>query len=33
MGISIDGNKQLHDTCRVDINGNGSYDIAIASVK
>lgn len=31
--ISIDGNKELHDSCRVDHNGNGSYDRAIAGVK
>lgn len=31
-GISIDGNKELHDSCRVDINGNGTYDRAIAGV-
>lgn len=30
--ISIDGNKELHDKCRVDILGNGSYDRAIAAV-
>lgn len=33
LGISIDGNKELHDSCRVDINGNGSYDKAINAVK
>ncbi len=32
FSISIDGNKKLHDTCRVDQNGNGSYDKAIAAV-
>lgn len=31
--ISIDGNKELHDSCRIDLNGNGSYDRAIAAVK
>lgn len=30
--ISIDGNKELHDKCRIDHNGNGSYDRAIAGV-
>lgn len=30
--ISIDGNKELHDSCRVDLNGNGTYDRAIAGV-
>lgn len=31
FSISIDGNKQLHDACRVDLNGNGTYDRAIAA--
>jgi uncharacterized protein len=31
--ISIDGNKKLHDTCRVYRNGKGSYDIVERSVK
>lgn len=31
--ISIDGNKELHDSCRVDFDGEGSYDRAIAGVK
>lgn len=30
--ISIDGNKKLHDSCRKDFSGNGSYDRAIAAV-
>ena len=30
--ISIDGNKNLHDACRVDLNGQGTYDRAIAAV-
>lgn len=33
LGISIDGNKELHDSCRIDLNGNGSYDKAIEAVK
>lgn len=33
LSISIDGDKELHDSCRIDINGNGSYDKAIAAVK
>lgn len=33
FSISIDGNKQLHDACRVLPDGSGSYDIAIAGVK
>ena len=31
LTISIDGNKQLHDACRIDLNGNGTYDRAIAA--
>ena len=31
--ISIDGNKQLHDACRVFPDGTGSYDQAIAAVR
>lgn len=33
LTISIDGNKELHDSCRIDLNGNGSYDRAIEAVK
>ena len=33
LGISIDGNKQLHDTCRIFPDGSGSYDKAIAAVQ
>ena len=29
LGISIDGNKTLHDACRVDLKGQGTYDRAI----
>lgn len=29
LQISLDGNKQLHDTCRVFPNGEGSYDLAL----
>lgn len=32
LSISIDGNKRLHDACRVFEDGSGSYDIAIAAV-
>lgn len=32
FSISIDGNKQLHDSCRVFADGTGSYDIAIQGV-
>lgn len=31
--ISIDGNKRLHDACRVFPDGSGSYDIAIAAAR
>lgn len=31
--ISIDGNKELHDSCRIDLNGKGSYDRAIQAMK
>ena len=33
LSISIDGNKELHDSCRIDLNGNGSYDRAIEAVR
>lgn len=33
FSISIDGNKQLHDSCRVFPDGRGSYDAAMAGVK
>ena len=32
FSISIDGNKELHDSCRVKKDGSGSYDIAIDGV-
>lgn len=32
FNISIDGNRQLHDSCRIQPNGEGSYDIAMASL-
>lgn len=31
LGISIDGCKELHDACRFDLKGNGTYDRAIAA--
>ena len=31
MNITIDGPKEVHDLCRVDHNGNGSYDRAMAA--
>lgn len=32
FNISIDGNKELHDSCRIQPNGEGSYDIAMAAL-
>jgi len=32
FSISIDGNKELHDSCRLDLEGKGTYDRAIAAV-
>lgn len=32
FNISIDGNKELHDSCRIQPNGEGSYDIDIAAL-
>ena len=31
LGITIDGNKELHDACRIDLGGNPTYDRAIAA--
>lgn len=33
LGITIDGNKELHDKCRLFYDGRGSYDIVEKSVK
>lgn len=33
IGITIDGNKELHDSCRVFHDGTGSYDIVVDSIK
>ena len=33
MGITIDGDKQLHDSCRIFHDGSGSYDTVVESVK
>ncbi|MEG0133566.1 MAG: radical SAM peptide maturase, CXXX-repeat target family [Clostridium sp.] len=33
IGITIDGNKKLHDSCRVFHDGSGSYDIVEKSIK
>ena len=33
FGISLDGNKALHDMCRVFPDGTGSYDIAVDACK
>lgn len=32
FNVSIDGNKALHDSCRIQPTGEGSYDIGIAAV-
>ena len=31
--VSVDGNKELHDKCRIDCEGNPTYDIVINNVK
>lgn len=33
FSVTIDGNKELHDSCRVFPNGSPSYDIAVAAAK
>lgn len=33
LNITVDGCKELHDTCRLDMEGKGTYDRAIAAVK
>lgn len=33
LSITIDGNKEQHDACRIDLNGNGSYDRAMAAAE
>lgn len=33
FNISIDGNRELHDACRIQPNGEGSYDIDMAALK
>lgn len=33
LSITIDGNKELHDSCRVFADGRGSYDLAVAAAK
>lgn len=32
FNISIDGNRELHDACRIQPNGEGSYDIGMAAL-
>jgi radical SAM peptide maturase (CXXX-repeat target family) len=32
FNISIDGNKELHDSCRVQHTGEGSYDVAMVAL-
>ena len=33
FGISIDGNKELHDSCRIDLLGQGTYDRALSAMQ
>lgn len=33
VNITVDGNKKLHDTCRLFADGSGSYDLAMKAVK
>lgn len=33
MNITLDGNKELHDSCRIFPDGKGSYDLAVAAAK
>lgn len=33
LSISLDGNKQLHDSCRLFPNGHGSYDVVAKAAK
>lgn len=33
FSVSIDGDKQLHDSCRVFPDGRGSYDMAVAAAR
>lgn len=33
FNITVDGNKKLHDSCRVFPDGSGSYDLAIAAAE
>ena len=33
FSVTIDGNKQLHDACRIFPNGSPSYDLAVAAAK
>ena len=32
LGITLDGNKQLHDACRIDLFNHGSYDRVLKAV-
>lgn len=33
VGVTVDGNKELHDKCRIFEDGSGSYDLAIQAIK
>lgn len=32
LNITVDGNKKLHDSCRIDLEGRGTYDRVISAV-
>lgn len=32
LNITVDGNKELHDSCRLDLEGKGTYDRVISAV-
>ena len=33
LTVSVDGNQELHDKCRLDLSGKGTYEKAISAVK
>lgn len=33
LTISLDGNKELHDSCRLDLEGNGTYDRVVSAIQ
>ena len=32
LSVSVDGNKDLHDSCRIDLQGKGTYDRIINEI-